>query len=256
MPKVEECQYCTATGPWTRKKCENCDVRWCTACYQGDAGIMLSYSKRGNKVLKCANCGSNPNVARKRGDWQGSDSRNSKLQGPGGNEFWKKKVPPTERANDVMLETLRSPKYKDETKSETNNSRSRTPTFYERMEPEQNIYDRLSNPKHFPLSTHLRFQPNEESNRQQHTRNNPPSRTQRKSRPDASVFDRLNDPQRFTGTHKHRFSKDGHGLGLDGRRDGKDAMGTLIKGEGKIIRDAEAEMDFPNRPLSRFSDTY
>lgn len=32
-----------------------------------------------------------------------------------------------------------------------------------------------------------------------------------------SIFDRLTDPSSFHGTHKHRFDKDGHGRGLEGR---------------------------------------
>eukprot|EP00762_Andalucia_godoyi_P000132 ANDGO_02254.mRNA.1 hypothetical protein AMSG_11699 len=40
-----------------------------------------------------------------------------------------------------------------------------------------------------------------------------------------SIFDRLADPSSFHGTHKHRFDKDGHGRGLDGRE-------SVAKGPG------------------------
>ncbi len=32
-----------------------------------------------------------------------------------------------------------------------------------------------------------------------------------------SIFDRLNDPSSYTGAHRHRFSSDGRGRGIEGR---------------------------------------
>lgn len=66
-----------------------------------------------------------------------------------------------------------------------------------------------------------------------------------------SVFQRLTDTKSFSGAHKHRFSADGVGLGLDGRRD--DTLSQrVIAGQGMITRDIEPEIDCPHRPALAF----
>lgn len=69
-----------------------------------------------------------------------------------------------------------------------------------------------------------------------------------------SVYQRLTDHKTFSGAHKHRFSADGVGLGLEGRRDNTH-MQNVIAGNGTITRDLEPEMDFPHRPLMAFDTT-
>ncbi|EGD82798.1 hypothetical protein PTSG_03448 [Salpingoeca rosetta] len=61
------------------------------------------------------------------------------------------------------------------------------------------------------------------------------------------VFVRLTDHKRYNGTHKHRFSQDGVGLGLEGRRE-DDHHRHVLAGEAKITRDLDVEMDAPNKP--------
>eukprot|EP00049_Salpingoeca_infusionum_P018714 m.358469 g.358469 ORF g.358469 m.358469 type:complete len:421 (+) comp18153_c0_seq1:246-1508(+) len=63
------------------------------------------------------------------------------------------------------------------------------------------------------------------------------------------VFQRLTNPKTFNGTHKHRFTPDGVGRGLEGRRD--DESHTIIQaGQAQILRDADDEMDSPNKPIN------
>eukprot|EP00045_Choanoeca_perplexa_P014843 m.177224 g.177224 ORF g.177224 m.177224 type:complete len:374 (-) comp16814_c0_seq1:2727-3848(-) len=63
-----------------------------------------------------------------------------------------------------------------------------------------------------------------------------------------SVFHRLTDHRGYTGAHKHRFTPDGVGLGLEGRRD-DDEEQVVIAGGGKIVRDVDEEMDSPHKPV-------
>lgn len=65
------------------------------------------------------------------------------------------------------------------------------------------------------------------------------------------VYKRLTDPKLFSGSHRKRFSSDGVGLGLEGRRDDT-LVQQVIAGCGSITRTVEPEMDCPNRPTLSF----
>eukprot|EP00048_Salpingoeca_helianthica_P016391 m.232080 g.232080 ORF g.232080 m.232080 type:complete len:392 (+) comp18572_c0_seq1:281-1456(+) len=65
------------------------------------------------------------------------------------------------------------------------------------------------------------------------------------------VFQRLTDPKQFSGSHRKRFSSDGVGLGLEGRREDT-LVQEVIAGRGSITRTIEPEMDCPNRPTLSF----
>ena len=58
---------------------------------------------------------------------------------------------------------------------------------------------------------------------------------------------RLTNPKNYNSTHKHRFSRDGVGLGLEGRRDDT-TMNVLVAGQAQITRDTDPEMDTPHKP--------
>lgn len=66
-----------------------------------------------------------------------------------------------------------------------------------------------------------------------------------------SVFQRLTNHRLFSGSHKHRFSSDGVGLGLEGRRDDTVTQ-RVIAGQGMITRDIEPEIDCPHKPALSF----
>jgi len=55
----------------------------------------------------------------------------------------------------------------------------------------------------------------------------------------------------FTATHKHRFSGDGVGRGIDGRRD-DEQLQTLIGGLAVITRETDPEMDTPCMPAKTY----
>eukprot|EP01147_Barroeca_monosierra_P009063 gene9063-1378_t len=61
------------------------------------------------------------------------------------------------------------------------------------------------------------------------------------------VFTRLTDHKHYNGTHKHRFSQDGAGMGLEGRRE-DDTYRQVLAGKAQITRDIDLEMDAPNKP--------
>lgn len=61
------------------------------------------------------------------------------------------------------------------------------------------------------------------------------------------VFVRLMDHTRYPGAHRARFSADGIGMGIEGRRD--DTMDQEVQaGNGTITRGIEPEIDAPNKP--------
>ena len=52
----------------------------------------------------------------------------------------------------------------------------------------------------------------------------------------------------YTGAHKQRFTTDGVGMGLEGRRE-DDEEKIVIAGGGRIVRDPDEEMDSPHKPI-------
>lgn len=62
------------------------------------------------------------------------------------------------------------------------------------------------------------------------------------------VFVRLLDHKRYTGAHKSRFSADGQGMGLQGRRE-DDELNVAIAGKAVITRNDEPEIDFRHKPI-------
>lgn len=64
-----------------------------------------------------------------------------------------------------------------------------------------------------------------------------------------NVFNRLTDPTRFGGTHKHRFSEDGQGRGLDGTRDDNEHTYGIM-GQATILREDNLSIDAPNKPVT------
>jgi len=62
------------------------------------------------------------------------------------------------------------------------------------------------------------------------------------------VFVRLLDHTRYPGAHRARFSADGVGMGIEGRRE--DTLHQeVIAGNGTITRNLEPEMDAPHKPI-------
>lgn len=62
------------------------------------------------------------------------------------------------------------------------------------------------------------------------------------------VFVRLLDHTRYPGAHRARFSADGVGMGIEGRRE--DTLHQeVIAGNGIITRNLEPEMDAPHKPI-------
>ena len=59
-----------------------------------------------------------------------------------------------------------------------------------------------------------------------------------------TIFDRLTDHEQYTGAHKHRFDKNGHGKGLAGRD-------SIQKGAGHANRSAVVNADGAIHDLSQ-----
>lgn len=122
------------------------------------------------------------------------------------------------------------------------------------VEEDQDIFDRLTNPKHFPASTHRHLRTKAQDVLKKEARQQEAAARPKKAhaRPvygekQPSIFERLTDSRLYTGSHKHRFDQNGVGRGLDGRTT-DETLGDLMAGKGKIVRDREPEMDFPNNP--------
>jgi len=174
--------------------------------------------------------------------WSGTDLRNSLLPP-------KKKIPDSveHQANAVLLSELRSPRNKETKRL------GPAPDLFYKAEPDKNIYDRLRNPKYFPVSTQFHLLKKAEDAQAREAKSEGGIRGSRRGNRatpatgTGSIFDRLADPKTFTGTHAHRFDADGVGLGLEGRMEDV-STAKAIKGETPITRPLDYDIDAPHRP--------
>jgi len=69
----------------------------------------------------------------------------------------------------------------------------------------------------------------------------------------AGAVDRLTDVSKFTGSHKERFTEDGKGKGIAGRRDVVDASG-YVTGFKSASTAAGGTYKSPSSPAPKTSD--
>jgi len=221
-------------------------------------GKMLKITPSGSKKLCCPGCNRNPNVARNRKGWSGTDSRNSKIAGVRPVSATGKFAPAVSTGNQVNVKANKAmmSQLRPDVPSPSTSRRAMPSPFV--LEPavdeDRDIFDRLTNPKHFPASTHRHLRTKAQDVLKAEAKQQAAARPPKKeyNRPvygekQPSIFDRLTDTRLYTGSHKHRFDANGLGRGLDGRTT-DETLGDLMAGKGKIVRTREAEMDFPNNP--------
>ena len=122
------------------------------------------------------------------------------------------------------------------------------------VDEDKDIFDRLTNPKHFPATTHRHLRTKAQDVLKAEAKSQAAARPPKKeySRPvygekQPAIFDRLTDSRYYTGSHKHRFDSNGLGRGLDGRTT-DETMGDLMAGNGRIVRDREPEVRVTTLP--------
>lgn len=201
--------FCTDTGVNTHLHCAHCDVLFCGSCLHGAKGLMFTRSQEGTITLRCANCKKHPYT-----------------------------VTNAERPPWVSLVGA----------GQTDLGADIEPVLgrFERHKQMESMYK----DRHFIQSLRIPEDPNV-AWRQEKTRTKIMKETNRGQRPGENVpdvFMRLLDHKKFTSTHKHRFTENGQGRGIEGRRD-DDLYQRAIAGQVQITRQEEPEMDSPHKPL-------
>jgi hypothetical protein len=219
---------CTAMGDSTQLACLRCGLVYCLACLNSDLGPMFGTNRRGDRVLKCADCGENPRVLpiAERPPWQSLSSAKAKKMLPS--------VGPARKAEDKVWEQSETRNWMSSLRAESappsrRESDSRSPS----AAPSHAATPSCSRSSSATGSQCSSTTPSERGN-------NMPA-----------VFDRLTSPRTYSGMHRHRFTEDGVGRGLAGRRDDT-SLQRNIAGLGQITRDDDPDMDRPGEdPLEK-----
>eukprot|EP00053_Salpingoeca_punica_P012673 m.113747 g.113747 ORF g.113747 m.113747 type:complete len:368 (+) comp16011_c0_seq4:482-1585(+) len=204
---------CTAMGDSTQLACLRCGLVYCMACLRSDLGQMYGTDSKGRHCLICADCGGNPRTVplSQRPAWQGRVAVSETKSKP-----ILPSVGSARQAEDRVWQ-------KEDSRAWMTSLRSETPT------------SSTTPPGSRPRSA---------------TPHRSRSVTPSEKPPMPAVFDRLTSVETYGGMHKHRFSKDGVGRGLAGRRD-DDSVQKTIAGQGQITRDSDPDMDTPTAPKAR-----